>query len=744
MRNNPTNPLVFLALLAAGAGIAGAQSENRSSMTLNESGQVLRFVAENDNEPTAVIESGGGSTDILAFGDALAGGEVWGFGNIADLNNSGVAVMKVVTVDDVDAIEDRGAGAGLEDNVLITSTGGAPNVIAVARGDGTGTAFGSDTLCQIGPMPEINGAGQVSYFGNLDIGGQGVNGRRCEDADDLYPTGFDSGESTTFGGGDTTFAWSQSFVDNNDPSPTELVYDPGTDTVSVVGVTGQTVLKSAIIRWSSGVGNEVLLTGREDLGAGADTIVVSNPDFVSTPTQFTVANVDIIRDADDKLTAGGLVGGYALLDTEAPAFGAEPDPVMCSEAPNVTQTNDNPFDDPDGSDPFIRYTFDPNECPETSYTAFDQLPRFREAIVALGDGAPEVIAMTGEPGESIYQAFDYQEARGSQGHFVMNDAGQFLFKATVGVEPDDRGSNLYPCGVHYGRCEVTEYRLELYSPSVGISTIVKTGDPVPTPGSDAAFCDFAPHYDMANDGSFAFLATLAGDGTCEFQEGTNGAIDTNGGNRGVDDDAHDGLFYYSNGVITELFRTQQAADADTGTGPFISSWSGNDIDEIGSVAVVEAPGLVQFFVENADYVPTACEEPRGSDSDFGGGEWTAMMSWTPESGLESIMEEGDLLGTDGDDYIFRIHTVGPKLRSQGNANAELVALLEIDRDGDCDVDEDDQNEPGGDQVIVVGRGTPPIGSVLEIPVTGALGLGIFSSALLLLSLMWVRSRAAGA
>ena len=46
-------------------------------------------------------------------------------------------------------------------------------------------------------------------------------------------------------------------------------------------------------------------------------------------------------------------------------------------------------------------------------------------------------------------------------------------------------------------------------------------------------------------------------------------------------------------------------------------------------------------------------------------------------------------------------------------------------------------------MVLIGRGTPPIGSILEIPVAGPLGLGLFAAALLMLSMMWVRHRAPG-
>ena len=52
--------IAFLALVLTSA--AWGDDHNRGSMTLNELGQVLRFVGDTDDEPTAVLESGGGPT----------------------------------------------------------------------------------------------------------------------------------------------------------------------------------------------------------------------------------------------------------------------------------------------------------------------------------------------------------------------------------------------------------------------------------------------------------------------------------------------------------------------------------------------------------------------------------------------------------------------------------------------------------------------------------------------------------
>lgn len=664
-----TTALGILAILLAGAALA--EDHNRASMTLNEGGQVLRFVGEADDEPTAVLESGGGSTDILAFGDTLGGEPVYGFGNIADLNDAGVAVMKVVT-------EEGGGARGINDDdlnkYLVTSDNGAsPTIIAVATRDGVGgDTFGDSVLCNIGPMPEINNAGQVAWFGALTTSKD--TPLECEDVAEL-----------------PSFAFNQSFVDangnENDPVFVfeELVGGNGTETEADIDagdpVIGSILIQagtagSAIFRYSPGSGNALLLqTG--------DSINVTDSDFVASPTTFEVVEVRYIRDGTQKMSSGGaLIGFVNLAPEQSMARGEDLVAGPCT----ATVASD--------SFPSMRYR--DIECGG-------------DAIVVFNGSTPTVVALSGP--DSIYESLP------DEGQ-VINNAGQVLFWAR-----DQSGLPM----------------IELYSPGLGTTTIAKGGDPVPTPGSDLIYCEFAPHYDLANDGSVAFQARI-GESGCELEEFED---DNDRGAARGGGDGETALFHYASGQTTELFRTQDVADLDTGSGPFTSTWSGNEIDEIGSVAISPTSGLVQFYVENQDFVPGACE-PRGSDSDFGGGEWTAMLSWTPDSGLESVMEEGDLLGTDGDDYIFRIYAMGPKLRQQANSSAELVALLDIDRDNDCDVDEDDEMEPGGDQVIVIGRGTPPTGRLLEIPVAGPLGLGIFAGALLLLSMMWVRSRAVGA
>lgn len=548
--------------------------ENRSSMTLNESGQVLRFLAQFDDEPTAVIESGGGQNTVLAVADSIGLDQVVAMGAIADLNDAGVAVIQVdlgiIDLGDPNDGDDETFTGDRDGNqVLITSSGGAPTVIAVSRNSGMGEAFGDDTLCHIGPMPEINNGGQVAFFGHLDINGSGLSGRACEEAEQR-----DNFSDPNFGGGSEE-AWSPSFIaDQGNTFNFEIDIDTGTVTRPAGAYGGVDGVKSAIIRYAPGSGNQALLTGQA-FGTEADMVSVSDPRWVSAPTDFYVSEVDLIRNTDAKFSANGVIAGFATLSSDDPfVFPPAVNEAVCDTIV-VQQMNDNPNDNPDGSDPYIRYTAN---CPEVNVGVIGpEEGLLREAIILLGQGSPTVVAVAGPPGESDFQAFDYEDGDGSQGQFVINNAGQLLFKATKGQveDPEARGDPA-DCGHWQESCFVTEYSLELYTPGVGVVEVVKTGDPVLTPGSDAAFCDFAPHYGLADDGSFAFLATIAGDGTCEFQSGTGGVIDTSGGARGIDDDAHDALFYYSGGVITELVRTQQAANADTGAGPFTSSWSGND------------------------------------------------------------------------------------------------------------------------------------------------------------------------
>ena len=674
-------PRLFLAAaLFALPWMTSAQpNENRGAMTLNEAGEVLRFVAEESNEPTAVLESGASSSDILGFGDTFQGEDVDGFGNIADLNDLGVAVMKVVTTFTVDT---RGTEESKENAYLATSTnGGAPVAIAVANRLGVGsTTFGGDALCEIGPMPEINNSGQVAWFGQL-VPSDG-------DIFECDRTDFD-------GNSGNSDAWNPNYINYEGTSSNTWDYfvaDQDETTLSVSdNVTGTYVLsvdvfKSALFRYTPGGGHSVLLEG--NIYGNADTLTVSNPDFVDSTIVYKVREVDFIRDGSQRMNeAGAIVAHVELFDgpTESGMF------TGCTAV--VDTINDNPFDNPDGSEPLIRY--DTISCPGFARGSVT----VEDALVVYNGSTPTVIAATGP--DSIYNELVDEGA-------IINNSGQVLFRAVRDVPV--RGASLAT--------------LELYTPGSGTTVIAWEGDPVPTPNSNHFFCEFPPHYDLAHDGSFAFQAQI---GDCGQLRGGDGET---------------AMFRYADGVITELFRTVDLEEVGVDVP---STWNGNDIDELSSVAISPTSGLVQFYVESSDAEaePADCQEERGNFStNFGGGEWTALVSWTELNGLETVMAEGDPIGA-GDAYIFRIYAMGPKLRAQANSSAEMVALVDINRDGmDCDVDQDDE-DIDETQVVLIGRGTPPVGSILEIPVAGPLGLGIFAAALLMLSMMWVRQRAPG-
>lgn len=656
-----------LCLLASGA--FAQEDDNRPSMTLNEAGQVLRFVGGDSDDPTAVLESGGSTTEILAYGDVLQGEGVRGFGNLADLNDAGVAVMKVSTAREVDTRCHTGCVFPSENEFLVTSDQGAPPVVlAVATRDGSGTAFGDRVLCQIGPMPEINNSGAVAWFGAIAPDDSVVFECGGFDRD---PTGGDSYNPSFLNNQTSRSDQVDSYFLANEDETTLSVNDGATGTFVAIG----DYVNSAVFRYAPGGGHTVLLEG--NYFGKADTLTVSNPNFVASPTEYKVREVDYIRDGSQRMNgAGDFVAHLEIYD--GPAGSGTYD--NCTAIVNLIL--DNPYDDPDNDEPYVRYGN--INCPGFRGTVVAE-----DALVLFRGTSQTVVAATGP--DSVYSQIADEGA-------LVNASGQVVFRAEN---------------------QAGDAMIELFTPGVGWQTIAMEGDPLPTAGSSHFFCDFPPHYDLADDGSLAFQAEIGACGDAP-RGGTPG-------------DGETALFYYSDGQLRELFRTDDMAEVGVNVP---SQWDGRPIGELSSVAIVPTSGLVQFFVENWDYEPSACQPKEERGASFGDGEWTALLSWTERNGLEAVMAEGDSLG--GDAVIHRIYAMGPKLRAHANSNAELVALIDIDQDGDCSLDDNDPEV--ATQVLLLGRGTPPLSSILEIPIAGPIGLGIFATALLLLSLSWVRSR----
>ena len=689
------------------SGLVEAQT-NRPQMTINEEGEVLRWVQETSNDPTLILESDGTTTPLIGvdgtFGatvTTVGGFDVEGFGNLADLNDQGIAVMKV-------AADDPARGDDNDNQYLVTdSASGSPSVIAVARPGGTGsTVFGDWILCRIGPMPEINNSGEIAWFGSLAPAGEEPDD--CEDVDSFVNLNVNGS------------SFNQSWTDDNSPSSSYFVFDElvggtGSETEADLivddDVTGSYFLRdtdaelanrTAVFRYSPGTGSEALVEA--SLLGTADSISVSDSRFVDDPTTFYLLEVAYIRDGERMLNERGDMLAYAFVSD------VQPDTLVNTAIENctatVSSTSDNPDDDPADDMPFVQYGS--IDCPGA-----DQLPDDEEeALLLLRDGTVTVVAMTGPDS-------DYYELE-QHGAGVLNARGQVLYKAVRNVEPEVRAD----------RSHTDLEVLELFTPGFGVTVSFREDDPIGTAESDFCWEEFSPYNDLADDGSFAFHAQI---GDCP---------DSGRGDEVRANDGETGIFYWDAGEneLIEIMRTSDVADDDPGPGPFNYMLGDIEITEIGAVAINPVSGLVMFYAESDEEVPSACDEGKGTIDD---NEWTAILSWTPQSGVESVIEEGTLLGTDEDDVIHRIYTAGPKfLRAQANSSAQAVALLDIDRDGDCDVDDDDQNDPDGEEAIVIGRGTPPPGALLEIPVLGPIGAVLFAGALLMLSLMWVRSQSA--
>ncbi len=632
----PTTLALIALLLVATTALA---QERREAMTLNEQGQILQYTGE-DDEPTALVTTGNSNQTLLAEGDAVAGtggGTVDGFGALGDLNDQGIAVLQIAFDDDSGASTDRSDGA------LAFFNGGTITTVAVSRHDGSGTAFGSDTLCAISPMPLINNAGQIAYHGILDIGGDGNLTQSC-------------GDNNFNGGG-----------------PTE-------------GLGGE---KSILVRYTPGPGHEVLIEA--NYVGGADTLTTTAASgYLSGPTTFDITEVDFINTGERKLNSSGTLIAGLSLDNDTS------DDATSPGACNGGTANLGCAEDDD-----------------------------RLALVVANGTSVIPIAVAGPPGQSSYQGFD---GWGGQSEFqaFLNDGGSVLFKSFSGTEPV-RGSQ--DCGTRDSQCDITEYRIDLYRPGTGVTTLVRTGDTVPTPGSNAIFCDFAPHFSLNDSGNVAFLASLAMDGQCDFQT-SGGLVDGSGD--------WEALFYYSDGTLTEIARNVEAAANDTGAGPFVTSFNGLSFDEIGSVAILPNSGVVYFYGEDFDGeedFPGCPGDLQSNGPSDDNGELTEIYAWLPNSGIESVLREGDLLPNG--DRIVRIATQGPKLRKHANSNGQLVALLETDdaASGDCIFNPDD----GDEAVVVTGVSTlPPTLNILEIPVGGPLALGSLMLLLATASLLWLR------
>jgi hypothetical protein len=317
----------------------------------------------------------------------------------------------------------------------------------------------------------------------------------------------------------------------------------------------------------------------------------------------------------------------------------------------------------------------------------------RHALLLVDGTTTTLVAMTGVSGDSPYQVL----AGG-----MLSSTGQVVFKA-------DRGTSPSGCGLKGHGCTQTGHELVLFSGGVR-TTIVETGDDVPSSSDpNVIFCDFSPYVAFAG-GDIAFQAKVATDGACNL----SGSAEQG-----------DGIFLYSGGTITEIARDTTLTTNDAGsTGPFTSSFEGVDFDQLGGGLALSG-GSVFFLAEDLDF-----DDPAGCPVDsFSDNELSAIIAFTPGSGLETILREGDLLPNG--DRILRMYSDPNVLNEQTNTSAQLVMVMDTDADSDCAFEE-------GEPTIAAIAGSI-ISAPLAVPSATAIGLTLMVLLLSATAVWWLRN-----
>jgi hypothetical protein len=325
----------------------------------------------------------------------------------------------------------------------------------------------------------------------------------------------------------------------------------------------------------------------------------------------------------------------------------------------------------------------------------------RHALLLVDGTTTTLVAMTGVSGDSPYQVL-------SGG--MLSSTGQVVFKA-------DRGTNAN-CGLKGYSCTPTGHELVLFSGGVR-TTIVETGDDVPSSSDpNVIFCDFSP-YVAFDGGDIAFQAKVATDGACNL---------SNSAEQG------DGIFLYSGGTITEVARDTALTTNDAGSaGPFVSSFEGVDFDQLGGGLALSG-GSVFFLAEDLTF-----DDPAGcpADSFSGGGELSAIIAFTPGTGLETLLREGDLLPNGN--RILRMYSDPNVLNEQTNGAGQLVMVMDLDTDGDC-AETDGEDEPADSTIALVAGGI--FQAPLAVPSATAIGLTLMVLLLSATAVWWLRNPSA--
>lgn len=281
---------------------------------------------------------------------------------------------------------------------------------------------------------------------------------------------------------------------------------------------------------------------------------------------------------------------------------------------------------------------------------------------------------------------------------VMNDNGVVLFKG----EEEGPGTN---CGLDSYECNELDTSLNLWSVAGGLDQILDNSDG--PPNSDGTFQGFSPHYEINNAGQVLFSSGLTINGNDD-----NGDSDS-GDYRVV-------VLRAENGSLRELARTTAAANDDTGTGPFTSSADGFDFQMIGSSTILTETGNAFFIAETYDDLgPDPC---TGTNLNWipDGDEVTAVIGWSPNTGNNVLMQEGEFFEDTGL-RIMRIYPVMSHLRDQTDDASRIVVKIILDADNDCVVDDPDDTFGTGAPAVPTANAVLPA----EIPTLSTMSMLLF-------------------
>lgn len=327
-----------------------------------------------------------------------------------------------------------------------------------------------------------------------------------------------------------------------------------------------------VFRYTPGVGVEQLLEAQLD--QSGDVVSTSDPRFVTEATNYSVIDAHLLAHSHNSVTSSG--GAYVFAwFTSDPAFDGDAD---------------------------------------------DSNQEFRTGILYVGDGAPQVVAITDRIPRNSDYTYYLENSLGDFGYIgklAANSSGQVAFKTALSYRQLRSCPDFSVLGCI---ADSLPAQLYLYDPANGLSDdpVVASDDPVPG-ASGQTFNGIPPLHSINDEGAIAFTAGLNIAGNCDVTVNRDGADANSPPPAGTGNDNWAGYCRgvyrrAPDGTVTELARTTRAA-VDGGLGA--SSQTSIDgiefrFDEIGATAIMGHDSNKVYFTasEVIDPPEVAVGDPR--------------------------------------------------------------------------------------------------------------------------------------